>query len=91
MMRILRPLLVLGLAAAALASCAQPEPDHDVAYYRAHPDVRATKMAACQNDRGRLGASSNCINALAADSAATSQKFWTAPKPAPRVQDPGKL
>ena len=90
-MRALRPWLVLGAAAAALAACSPPEPAHDVAYYRDHPDARATKMAACQNDRGRIAATPNCINALAADSAATSQKFWTTPTPAPRVQDPGKL
>ncbi len=86
-----RPFLVLGAAAAALAACSRPEPAHDVAYYRDHPDERATKMAACQNDRGRIAATPNCINALAADSEATSKTFWTTPKPAPRVQDPGKL
>jgi hypothetical protein len=90
-MRALRPLLVLGAAGAALAACSPSESAHDVAFYRDHPDVRATKMAACQNDRGRIAATANCINALAADSEATSKRFWTTPKPAPRVQDPGKL
>ena len=78
-------------AGAGLAACSPSDPAHDIAYYRDHPDARAAKMAACQNDQGKLAATSNCINALAADSAATSKTFWTVPAPAPRVQDPGKL
>ena len=83
-------LLALG-ALAALAACAPPEPTHDVAYYRDHPDVRAQEMSACQNDRGKVKASNTCINALAADAAATSKTFWTAPPTPSRVQNPGKL
>jgi hypothetical protein len=80
----------LGLLA-ALAACSRPEPPHDVAYYTAHPDERAREMAACQNGRGKVKASSNCINALAADGAAASKKFWTIPAAPSRVQDPAKL
>jgi hypothetical protein len=83
-------LLALG-ALAALAACSPPEPAHDVAYYQGHPDERAAEMAACQNDRGKVKATSNCINALAADAKATSKKFWTVPATPSRVQDPGKL
>lgn len=90
-MRPLRLAAALGGLALLVAACSPAEPDHDIAYYRAHPDERATKMAACQNDRGKLAATANCINALAADSEATSKKFWTVPKPASRVQDAGKL
>ncbi len=83
-------LLALG-ALAALAACSPPEAAHDVAYYQGHPDARATEMAACQNDRGKAKATSNCINALAADAQATSKTFWTVPATPSRVQDPGKL
>ncbi len=83
-------LLALGLLA-ALAACSPTEPAHDVAYYRDHPDARAQEMAACRNDRGKVKASSNCLNALAADAAATSKTFWTVPATPSRVQNPGKL
>jgi hypothetical protein len=83
----------MGVAAlgGALAACTPAEPDHDVAYYRANPDARRAKLADCRNDRGKLAATPNCINALAADADATSQRFWTVQRPASRVQDPGKL
>jgi len=90
-MRGLHPFLAALALGAALAACSPPEPSHDIAYYRTHPDVRSSKMAACQTDRGKLAATPNCINALAADSEATSRKFWTVPNTAPRVADPGKL
>ena len=75
--------LILGLALAA-AACSRPV-DHEVAFYRAHPADRATQLATCRNDQGRVAATPNCINALAADSEATSRRFWTVPKPAARV------
>jgi hypothetical protein len=88
-------ILLAATALAALAGCSPPSPAdgpaHDVAYYTAHPDERAKAMAACRNDRGKVKASSNCINALAADSAATSKTFWTVPATPSRVRDPGKL
>ena len=94
----MRRVLLLGAAAAlaALAACSPPEPAHDVAYYRDHPDDRAAKLKTCQNDQGRLAATSNCINALAGDSAAHAAHFYDAPqpeahKPATGVADPGKL
>jgi len=98
----MRRVLFLGAAAAlaALAACSSPNstsgPAHDVAYYRDHPDDRAAKLKACQNDQGKLAATSNCINALAADSASHAAHFYDAPqpeahKPATGVADPGKL
>ena len=93
----MRRVLLLGAAAAlaALTACSPPNPAsgpaHDVAYYRAQPDERAATLKACQNDQGRLAATSNCINALAADSASHAAHFYDAPKPATGVADPGKL
>ena len=93
----MRRVLRLGAAAAlaALSACSPPNsasgPTHDVAYYRDHPDERAAKMKACQNNQGKLAATSNCINALAADSASHAAHFYDAQKPAARVADPGKL
>ncbi len=93
----MRRVLLLGAAAAlgALAACSPPNPAsgpaHDVAYYRDHSDERAAKVKACQNDQGRLAATRNCINALAAESASHAAHFYDAPKPATGVADPGKL
>ena len=98
----MRRVLLLGAAAAlaALAACSPPifasGPAHDEAYYRDHSDERAATLKACQNDQDKLAATSNCISALAADSAAHAAHFYDAPqpeahKPATRVADPGKL
>jgi hypothetical protein len=87
----LKTLLILGAPFAALAACSPAEPKHDVAYYRAHPDTRAATMAACQNDRGKAKADSNCLTALAADSEAVSKKFWTVPATPSRVHNSGQL
>ena len=93
----MRRVLLLCAAAAltALAACSPPNsasgPAHDVAYYRDHPDDRAATVKACQNDQDRLAASSNCVNALAANSASHAAHFYDAQKPATGVADPGKL
>jgi hypothetical protein len=84
-------LLAAGCALAALAACSPPAPTHDKAYYAAHADERAAQIAACQNDPGKLGTTSNCVNAQAADADARTAHFYDTPKTAPRVQDPGKL
>lgn len=90
-MRNVRLVPTLGLAlAAAVASCSRP-PARDIAFYRAHPTERATRLEACRGDRGRLSPIADCISALAADSADTSRKFWTTPPPASRVQHPNTL
>jgi hypothetical protein len=48
-------------------------------------------VATCQADPGRLAATPNCVNALAADADAHAAHFYDAPKPASRVQKPGQL
>lgn len=87
----LKTLLILGAPLVALAACSPAEPKHDVAFYRAHPDARAATMAACQNDRGKAKADSNCLNALAAHSEAASKRFWTVPATPSRVHNGGQL
>ena len=93
----MRRVLLLCAAAAltGLAACSPPNsasgPAHDVAYYGAQPNERAAKLKACQSDQGRLAATGNCINALAADSASHAAHFYDPQKPAARVADPGKL
>lgn len=86
-----RVLCVLGGAAALLAACSEPAPSHDKAYYTAHDAERATQLAACQNDPGRLGSTPNCVNAQAADGDARTAHFYDVPKPASRVAKPGAL
>ena len=90
-MRPSRLLAALGLAAAALAACSPAEPSHDKAYYAANTAERATKLAACQNDPGKMAATPNCVNAQAADADAHTKNFYDVQKPASRVQQPGKL
>jgi hypothetical protein len=90
-MRTLRLLAALGLAAAALAACSPTEPSHDEAYYAANAAERATKLAACQNDPGKMAATPNCVNAQAADADAHTKNFYDVQKPAARVQQPGRL
>jgi hypothetical protein len=80
----------LGLAT-ALAACSAPEPARDVAFYRDHASDRAAKLAACRADPGSLRRTANCVNALAADGQVQSARFWSVPKPAPRVAAPGAL
>jgi hypothetical protein len=87
----LRLLATLGLTAAALAACSPTELSHDKAYYAAHEAERATKLAACQNDPGKMAATPNCVNAQAADADAHSKNFYDVQMPAARVQQPGKL
>ena len=87
----MRILLLLATAAVVLASCGPAEPVHDKTYWRAHDDERATKLAACRNDPGKLAASPNCVNAQAADADAHADKFYEVEKPASRVQSPGSL
>jgi hypothetical protein len=88
----MRARFILGLAAiAALASCSPAEPVHDKAYWRAHEAERATKLAACQNDPGKLAVTPNCVNAQSADADAHTEKFYDVAKPAPRVEKPGSL
>ncbi len=87
-----RPLLVGAAAAlAALGACSPGAQTHDKAYYAAHADERTRQLNACQNDPGHLGSTPNCVNAQAAEADTHAAHFYEAPKPAPRVADPGKL
>lgn len=79
-----------AIAAAAVTACSRPPPQA-LAYYRAHPAERATRLAACRRDRSRLAATANCVNALEADGEDASRRFWSNPKPASRVRTPGTL
>jgi len=90
-MRISTLLIPLGLAVAALSACSPAEPAHDKAYYAAHDPERSAKLAACQNDPGKMAATPNCVNARAADADVHTQHFYDVQKPASRVQQPGKL
>jgi len=87
----MRLILTLGGAAALLAACSQPAPTHDKAFYTANPGERATQLAACQNDPGRLASTPNCVNAQSADADAHAQRFYEVAKPAARVAKPGSL
>ncbi|MEW5688169.1 MAG: EexN family lipoprotein [Pseudomonadota bacterium] len=86
-----RRLCVLVGAAALLAACSEPSPSRDKAYFAAHETERATQLAACQNDPGRLSSTPNCVNAQAAESDARTARFYDVPKPASRLANPGAL
>jgi hypothetical protein len=89
----MRRVLLCGAAAAlaTLAACSPGAPTQDKAYYAAHPDERMRQLTVCQNDPGRLASTTTCVNAQAAEADAHAARFYAAPKPAPRVADPGKL
>ena len=90
-MRRLRLIGGLVLAGLAVAACSPQAPTHDKAYYAANATERASTVATCQADPGRLAATPNCVNAQAADADAHAAHFYDAPKPASRVQKPGQL
>ena len=85
-----RGLLAAALAG-SLAACTPQAPAHDKPYFAAHDAERASQLAACQADPGRLAATPNCVNAQAADADAHAAHFYDAPAPAPRVAKPGHL
>ena len=90
-MRCLRLIAGLALTSLALAACSPQAPAHDKADYAANASERASMVATCQADPGRLAATPNCVNAQAADADAHAAHFYDAPKPASRVQKPGQL
>jgi hypothetical protein len=90
-MRCLRLIAGLALTSLALAACSPQAPTHDKAYYAANANERASMVATCQADPGRLAATPGCVNAQAADADAHAAHFYDAPKPASRVQKPGQL
>ena len=85
------PLAVALALAVGLAACTQPAPQHDKAYYLAHPDERTAAIAACRGDPGGLGKTSNCVTAAAADGQVESERFWAVKKPKSRVANPNAL
>jgi len=91
MRRSLCLLVALGIASAALAACSPAAPTHDKAYFATHAADRASTLAGCQNDPGSLAGTPNCVNAQEADADAHAQHFYDTPKPAARVDQPGKL
>ena len=73
--------LLLGVAALSLAGCGAPEATHDRAYFVDHPDDRARALVRCHNDPGRLSATPNCLNALAAESDAEHDRAFHGARP----------
>jgi len=58
--------LCLGIVVTIGSAACAPSPDEarfTVDYYRAHPEVREAKLAACSNDPGELGRTPDCVNA----------------------------
>lgn len=64
-------LLVVALAVSA---CAEK---HDVAYFKAHTEIRDTKLAKCRNQPGAFDNDSECINAALADDV-RQVSYWKA-------------
>ena len=91
MHRLRHVLLGLGLSGFVLAACSQPASMHDKADYASNASERASTLARCEADPGRLSATPDCVNAHAADADAHTAHFYDAPKPAARVDRSGKL
>ena len=84
--------ILLAAATLGLASCEQPLPSHDKAYFTAHPQERAQTLAECRNDPGQLGGTANCTNALQSDADAEHERvFHSAPPPAAGVTNTGHM
>ena len=84
-------LLLTAALAGGLAACSPQAPARDKPYFAAHDAERASQLAACQADPGRLAATPNCVNAQAAEADAHAAHFYDTPAPAPRVAKPGQL
>jgi hypothetical protein len=85
-----RLILVLGSAAGLLAGCGQPQPGHDVAYYRAHADARQAEVADCSSNPGAASAP-ECLAAVKAAGEAESQRALPYTPPASRLKNTGSL
>ncbi len=67
--RIVVPLGFLTAICSGIAGCGA-KPDavrQDVAFYRAHPDVRRGVLGGCANDPGSLKSDPDCLNAMEAE------------------------
>lgn len=60
----MKKLLLLMPLVALLAACGEK---HDVAYYKAHPDERDTKVSVCRANPGSFDNDKECIAAANAD------------------------
>jgi len=59
----------LGIVVAISSAACAPSPEpvaHTVAYYREHTEARDDRVAACSDDPGGLGKTTDCVNALEA-------------------------
>lgn len=67
--RIAVPLGLWASICSGITGCgAKPDPvRQDVAFYRAHPDVRRGVLGGCANDPGSLRADPDCLNAKEAE------------------------
>lgn len=89
--RVILRLGLLGLGLLGLAACSGSAPGHDKTWYAGHAAERASEVAACQADPGRLSGTRDCVNAQAADADAHAATFYDVRKPASRVAAPGAL
>jgi hypothetical protein len=74
---------LLTAALGSLAACGRP-PAHDVAYYAAHPDLRAQRLVDCSDRPGGEDAA-DCAAALAADARGESQRATRYVRPKSRL------
>lgn len=84
--------ILLATASLGLVSCERSLPSRDKAFFTAHPQERAQTLAACRNDSGRLGGTTNCTNALQSDADAEHERvFHSAPTRTPGVTNTGHM
>jgi hypothetical protein len=89
-MRGLRFVIAIGGVMAA-AGCSRSTPVHEAAYYLAHPAERTAAIAACAENSGDEGRTSNCINAMSAAAHIEQGGFWKTQAPKSRLAHPGSL
>ena len=89
-MRGLRFIIAVGGVMLA-AGCSRPTPAHEAAYDLAHPAERAAAIAACAENSGDEGRTSNCINAMSAAARIEQGGFWKTQAPKSRLAHPGSL
>ena len=87
-----RPALgAVFVAGLALAACSPVAPVRGRAFYAANVDARAQTLIACRADPGRLGRTTDCAAAAAAEADAHVAHFYDVRRPAARVAQPGQL
>jgi len=84
-----RPILILMLLAASVASCKRQSVDvpadrvYTVDEYLAAPELRQRVSAACSNDPGRTAQDPNCVNVHRADRVAAAGTLGGMPRTVP--------